>query len=171
MEETWKDIPGYEDLYQVSDIGNVRSLGNGISPNSKRRLLRTKKESNGYMRICLQKNGGRKYLNVHRLVGFAFISNPENKPCINHIDYNRSNNIVSNLEWCTHSENLYHSSENLSRKGTQNGGCKLKEHQIIEIREKYKGGLINQSELSGQYNVSISLISMIIRNKVWCHIN
>ena len=171
IDEVWRDIPGYENLYQVSDIGNIRSLGNGSSPNSKPRLLNLKHESNGYIRICLQKNGKRKYLCVHRLVGFAFINNPEDKPCINHIDYVRSNNIVSNLEWCTYSENAYHSSENLSRKGTQNGCCKLKEHQVIEIRDKYKNSSLNQVELSGQYNVSASLISQIVLNKIWSHIN
>ena len=169
--EIWKDIKGYENLYKVSNLGNIRSLGNGISRNSKRRLLRLKKEKTGYIRICLQKDGKRKYLSVHRLAGQAFIPNPKNKPCINHIDYNRGNNSIENLEWCTYSENLYHSSEKLSRKGTQNGASKLTEKQVIEIRQKYIPYKYNSGILAKEYNVSQSLILMIINHKIWCHIN
>lgn len=107
MAELWKDIPGYEGLYQVSDCGNVRSLNwrnTGIVKN-----LYLKPHNKGYLQVELVKNRKKKMLTVHRLVAATFIPNPDNLPVINHKDENKSNNRVDNLEWCTFSYNATYS--------------------------------------------------------------
>ena len=107
--EIWKDILGYEGLYQVSNYGNVMSLSFGPKNTSFtyiKQLLKTSNSSTGYVHVQLYKNGKSQTVNVHRLVANAFVENPFNKPEVNHIDSNRSNNHAYNLEWVTHSENL-----------------------------------------------------------------
>lgn len=101
------DIKGYEGLYKVSDNGDVYSLNKkGFSG-----LYKLKKEVDicGYYRVSLSKNGKHTHKRVNRLVAEAFIPNTENKPIVNHIDYDRKNNSVSNLEWVTQKENVIHS--------------------------------------------------------------
>ena len=111
-EETWKPIIGYEKSYEVSNLGNVRSIDrfvnnkNGV-PNSIRngRQLAQFHTSMGYLRVGLKANGKEENYFVHRLVAEAFIPNPNHYSCINHKDENRSNNCVSNLEWCSYKYN------------------------------------------------------------------
>lgn len=115
MAEVWKDIPGYEGLYQVSDLGRVRSLERWrYNPKCKdgkqyvpEKILKAA-ERTGYLVVAINKNGKRKSYSVHRLVAQAFIPNPENKRTVNHKDGNKKNNRVSNLEWNTDSENVNH---------------------------------------------------------------
>ena len=109
MEEIWKDVVGYEGLYQVSNFGEVRSL-NYLH---KRCIcvMKQKKLRTGYMAIELHKDKIRKTINVHRIVAMAFIENKDNKPCVNHIDGNKENNKVSNLEWCTAKQNIEHAKQ------------------------------------------------------------
>lgn len=102
--EVWKDISGYEGFYKVSNLGRVMSLKNA-------RVLIEQNNGTGYMRVALSKNGVTKAIYIHRLVAMAFCENPQNKPCVNHIDYDRRNNAASNLEWCTPKENTSHSIE------------------------------------------------------------
>lgn len=111
--EKWKDIIGFEGFYQISENGNVRSLdrfdsirdlkGQSIKPNLKR---------NGYLQVGLRREGKRKWESIHRLVAIHFIDNPENKPQVNHIDGNKQNNNIYNLEWATSQENLLHAHAN-----------------------------------------------------------
>ena len=99
MTEVWKDIEGYEGRYQVSNLGNVKSLnygGHGYEKN-----LTPKVNNSGRLWVELMKDGEKKQFLIHRLVGFAFIPNPMNLPQINHMDENPKNNRVDNLEWCT----------------------------------------------------------------------
>ena len=114
MGEEWKDIKGYEGQYQVSNFGNVRSLDRyvihmGNKMFCKGKNIKLTKSNGGYMVFHFSINGKMKALNVHRLVAEAFIDNPDNKPCVNHLDCNRTNNRIDNLEWCTHSENIKYS--------------------------------------------------------------
>lgn len=95
MNETWKDIAGYEGLYQVSDLGRVRSLRNG-----KVRFLKPRNNKKGYLRAVLYLSGKVRNVYIHRLVAQAFIPNPLNLPEINHKDEDKTNNAVDNLEWC-----------------------------------------------------------------------
>lgn len=115
--EIWKDIGEYAGLYQVSSIGRVKALAreitnkNGELQRYPEKILKPDVNSRGitpYYRVTLCKNHQTKKYSVHRLVAEAFIDNPENKPFINHIDNNGINNVVCNLEWCTHSENMIH---------------------------------------------------------------
>lgn len=104
--EEWKDIKGYEGLYQVSNIGNVRSIRRCIKYKSgsiaihKGRLLRQYERTGGYMYVVLSKENTQKPFRVHRLVADAFVENPKNMEIVNHIDENRKNNSATNLEWC-----------------------------------------------------------------------
>jgi len=110
--EVWKDIKGYEGRYQVSNIGRVKSLErtatvkNGSKRTVRERILKLPQNNKGYLLVSLCNSSGKiKRFLVHRLVCEAFHENPNNKPCVNHIDEDKTNNEVSNLEWCTYKEN------------------------------------------------------------------
>ena len=109
MEEIWKDIDGFEGLYQVSNFGNVMSLNYGNRGYAKK--LTPKCNNSGRLWVELLKGGKRKCMLVHRLVALAFIPNPNNFPQINHKDENPKNNFAFNLEWCTQSYNNNYSIE------------------------------------------------------------
>lgn len=117
MDEVWKDIPEYKGIYQISNLGRVRSLErditdiNGITYHKKARILKPSIEKSGYVQIKF----GNVHYRLHRLVAEAFIPNPDNLPCINHKDENKANNCVDNLEWCTHQYNNTYNG--ISRKG------------------------------------------------------
>ena len=102
--EEWKSIKDYEGLYEVSNMGRVKSLNYRNSGIEKK--LKLNKSKQGYLRITLNKNGDRKTFQVHRLVAEAFIPNIDNKPEIDHIDTNKENNCVYNLRWVTGKENM-----------------------------------------------------------------
>lgn len=110
-DEIWKDIPGYEGYYEVSTLGNVRSIDRFVkSPTTDRLPIKGKPKSvctdkYGYLHVCLSKEHKTWYPTVHRLVALAFIPNPDNKPCIDHIDGDKLNNRLENLRWCTVKEN------------------------------------------------------------------
>ena len=103
MEEEWRPIKGYEGLYEVSNMGRVKSLHRHQSA-----ILKQGMGHSGYMGVSLYKNGTRNRTLVHRLVATAFIQNPYNYEIVNHKDGNKNNNIVDNLEWCTSSYNTKH---------------------------------------------------------------
>lgn len=106
MIEVWKDIKGYERLYSVSNYGHVRKT----FKNGKNIILKPRINYKGYERVSLSKHYFRKEFCVHRLVAECFIENKHNKPQVNHIDGNKLNNIVNNLEWVTAKENCIHRS-------------------------------------------------------------
>jgi hypothetical protein len=120
--EIWKDIKGFEGLYQISNYGRVKRLSKKVFNKglvhgkeyfiSKEIILKNATISKGYQGVTLTKNKKRYSKKVHRLVAEAFIPNPENKSQINHIDCNKKNNCVDNLEWNTQSENLKHAFKN-----------------------------------------------------------
>lgn len=118
MNEIFKDIKDYEGLYQVSNLGNVRSLkrisikNDGVAQQLKERILQPINDRYGYMFINLYKGGKPKVKYIHRLVGITLINNPKDKPQINHKDGNRRNNNITNLEWVSSRENNSHSFKN-----------------------------------------------------------
>lgn len=117
--EIWADIAGFEGYYQVSTYGRVRSLDRYVpdNHNSKRiargQILKPYKTPKGYLKITLYKDSKKVYkkCRVHRLVAEAFLKNEDDLPEVNHLDGNKSNNALSNLEWCTQEENLRHAKE------------------------------------------------------------
>ena len=130
MEEIWKDVCGFEGKYQVSNLGNVKSLNYGRT--GKEKLLSPSKDKDGYLYVNLYKNREHKIYKVHRLVLMAF------NPCenshelqVNHIDENKENNNLSNLEWVTHQSNCNHGTRiaRISEKNT-NGKCSI---PIVQI--------------------------------------
>lgn len=109
MNEEWKDIPGFEGKYQISSLGNVRTLN--YKRTKQTRLMNGVTDVRGYKCIAFREGGvgsKQKHFMVHRLVAGSFIPNPDNKPFVNHKDGDRSNNKVDNLEWCTRAENEKH---------------------------------------------------------------
>jgi DNA-directed RNA polymerase specialized sigma24 family protein len=118
-------------------------------------------------------NGEKNQVKVHRLVANAFIPNPDDKKNVNHKDGNKVNNIVSNLEWCTHTENNRHAfAMNLKTalKGENHASAKLKESEVLEIL-KYKGTGIKHKEISKIFGVSQRTIGNILRGARWKHLN
>lgn len=111
MEEIWKNIKDYEGIYQISNMGNIRSLdrvvklANGNERHIKGKMLRIHMVS-GYLMVSLYKNGKRSNILVHRLVASNFLKNEKNLPEVNHIDHCKTNNKSSNLEWCTRDYNI-----------------------------------------------------------------
>lgn len=99
--ENWKDVPGYEGLYQISNLGNVKSLYSN-------KILKPSIDKYGYTRFSATKDKIQKTLIIHRLVAKLFIPNPNNLPQVNHKDGNKNNNCKNNLEWCTDSDNKKH---------------------------------------------------------------
>ena len=129
--EEWRDIKGYEGLYQVSNKGRVKSLGNNKT--KKEKILSLKPSNNGYIRVYLCKNGKQKPFSVHRLVAQAFLLNPNNLPVVNHKDENKLNNNVENLEWCTVAyNNTYGTKIERARKKSKGKKPKLKKQILCD---------------------------------------
>lgn len=104
----WKPVVGYEGLYEVSNYGQVKKMYDSKNQYEKGYILNPSINQNGYYMVGLYKAKIRKNVNVHRILALAFIENPLNKPCVNHIDGNKLNNSLDNLEWSTYSENNKH---------------------------------------------------------------
>ena len=138
-EEIWKDIGGFEGIYQVSNFGNVRSLDRVISRRNcspylcKGRMLKQSINMGGYAWIRLSNGAQSKLCRIHRLVAEAFIPNTNNYPVVNHKDENKLNNNVGNLEWCTYSYNTTYSNSMRTKINTRNKnqshGCEKKVYQ------------------------------------------
>lgn len=153
--EEWKNVIGYEGLYEVSDKGNVRNIRRNT-------LLRLSKNCYGYIQVNLYKNGIRTGLRVHRLVAQAFIENPDNLPEVNHRDEDKTNNRVDNLEWCTakYNTNYGHRTENAINTRVKNGyadpdfigfGLDEKEYMKQYNRIYYERNIEKSNEYSKRY--------------------
>lgn len=179
MKEIWKDIKGYEGLYQVSSLGNVRSLDRYKKNRKGRylqkgRILNKNYDKDGYLIVGLYKNGKGKTKKIHRLVAEAFIPNPEDKPTINHKNGIRSNNCVENLEWATMSENQLHAYRVLNRdykiptKEQKQNYLRKKSKKVIQyevqIILKEKNRYESMKEAERNTGVSSSLISRCCKN-------
>ena len=174
MEEKFKDIEGYEGLYQVSNLGRVKSLERYIKISSggikkiKETILKFSTR-NGYSIVMIYKNKKGYRKSVNRLVAETFIPNFKNKPQVNHIDGNKLNNVVENLEWCTQKENIEHSYRlGSSKVGQDRLKSKLSNSDVFLI--KYNSDELNQTKLALQLGVSQTLIHNIRKNKTWKHI-
>jgi hypothetical protein len=168
--EVWKDINGYKSKYQISNLGNVKSLSrfinNGIGGYiSKERILKLAPDRVGYSTVTLM-NGNRKQAKVHRLVAEHFIDNAESKLCVNHINFIKSDNRVENLEWCTHKENAQHSiSNNKFSMGNRHYNTKITDEQVLEIRHLHSADLKTYEELAELYNTNCRYIKAIVKRR------
>lgn len=183
--EMWKDIPGYEGYYQVSNRGKVRSVARTIKYSGRwgkttktigGKLKKLVKDKNGYLRTSLYKNGKSIRRGSHQLVAWAFLPNPQKLTCINHKNGIKDDNRVENLEWCTPEYNENHAKENgLKAKGVQNGLSKLTPRDIKDIRERYVKG-VNQynpgtgKSLRDKYKISNTHLIRIVNRVWWKHI-
>ena len=174
------DIKKYNGYYQINRKGQVRSLkrkihyfnkkGKYVYPVKEKLLKSTTRDKNiKYLCVDLRKNKKRKTKFIHRLVAEAFILNPQNKTQVNHIDGNKKNNHVSNLEWCTHLENMQHAVKNkLTSFGSKNSNSYLTEKQVLEIRDLK--GKIFQKQIAKTFSIGQATVSDIHNNKTWKHI-
>ena len=142
MDEIWKEIPGYEGYFEVSNLGNFRSLDRIIkyrdnkTRNYPGKPLKVEQIRDGYQRIVLMKDSIKKRYMCHRLVALTFIENPNNLPQVNHKDGIRNNNCINNLEWCTQSENERHSIDCLGK--TMKGKTNSKMVYCKELDRTFK---------------------------------
>lgn len=163
MEEIWKPVTGYEGLYEVSNLGRVKSLRNNI-------IMKDFLSNKGYKLIKLSKEKARKAYSIHRLLAQAFISNKENKKYINHLNGIRNDNNINNLEWVTGRENNLHTSRIMKRNtGETHGSAKLKKKDILEIRIMLRNN-IPHSIITEEYGIVSSTISYINQRKTWRHV-
>lgn len=163
MREIWQCIKSYNKKYQISNLGRVKN---------RKKILKICNNGKGYLYISLSKNNKRKNFLIHRLVANAFIINKENKPCINHIDGNKQNNKVDNLEWITYSENHKHAFKiglKKSRKGEEMSNSKLKNKDVLFIKKNKNN--YSRAELGRKFKICPSTISRIILGHRWRHIN
>jgi hypothetical protein len=164
MEEIWKPIKGFEGKYEISNYGEVKSLprnGTVLKP----RLMLGFIDSSGYHQVLLL--SGKIHKKIHRLVAEAFIPNPHNKPCVNHIDRIKTNNNVANLEWVTYKENVLHTFKSgyKAQEMQEHAGSKLDELQAITIHRCLNSGL-RQKTLACYFNVTQGTISRIARGNI-----
>lgn len=144
--DIWKGIPGYEDLYQISNAGSVKRLGN--TPKCvKERILKASHDGNGYLSVSLCRSGKPKKIGVHRLVAWAFIGQ-QGKSWVNHKNGIKSDNWIENIEYTTPGENAQHAYDiglQPSRKGEGNGHSKLTAKEVIFIRQLAESGMARKN--------------------------
>lgn len=163
-EEVWKDVVGFEDYFRVSTFGNVYSKRTGI-------ILKQVLRVNGYKTISTRiggRSGKALCFKVHRLVAEAFISNPQNKPEVNHKDGNKANNSVQNLEWNTKSENILHSYDTgLSKpiKGIENIRSTISEDDLnfIYLNSNKLGGDMSMRAIARHIGCSHKVVAKYIK--------
>lgn len=156
--DEWKDVPGYEGTYEIHNSGVVM--------NSRLMRVRSRIGTLGYEVIALQKNGVKGMYYLHRLLALAFIPNPQGKPQVNHIDENRSNNDLSNLEWVTARENINHSLHKFKR-GSASKNSKLKEDEVQEILTLIAEGEHTYKQIAAKFGVKDVTISAIKNGRSW----
>jgi DNA-binding NarL/FixJ family response regulator len=162
MEEIWKDVPGWEGIYQISNLSRIRCI----------RVTYFEGDDFGdCIRVTLSDNERKERHPIHRLVAQAFIGIPAENLVVNHKDGNKRNNRVDNLEWVTQSENMKHALRTGLKKILRGEEInkKLTTANVIQILELIKNGISNM-DIATQFNVSHTMISQIRNNHVWKHI-
>lgn len=177
--EIWKSIPGFEGYYEASNFGRIRSLDRYVQLEGQYgrytrfkpgKIMTPKFDGRGmYLQVVLSKNGNHRKHLVHRLIAFTFIENPYNLPEVNHIDEDKTNNCVSNLEWCDHKYNNNYGSKATASRGQKNSQNKFSEDVIKEIRRIHKPGdpEFGTMGLSKKFGISPPHVSAIIHGKRW----
>lgn len=169
MQEEWKRLiyqgKDYGDWYEVSNLGNIRN-------SNTKYVLKLKLLKTGYYSITasLGSRQSKKTIRVHRAVAETFIANPNNYPVINHIDGNKLNNCVDNLEWCTYADNTRHAWDNgliTPKRGVDNHWSKLTSEDVKYIREHYILGdnMYGTRGLARKFGVTHEVIRKVIHNQ------
>jgi len=174
--EIWFDLIGFDGFYVINELGNVKtktttSVTAGRKPSG--RVLKKAISNSGYYTVQLRKNKKPYPYLLHRLLAIQFIPNPENKPCVNHIDSNRLNNKLNNLEWVTYSENNSHAHKFGGQKiyiGEKHSQNVLTEKDVLEIRNTYVKGIVTQIMLANKYGCTRGAIQGVLTRKTWKHI-
>lgn len=167
--EEWRDVPGFDGLYSVSNTGLARrnsiqrTSSKGVKFVIKPRVLKFDSINGGYLRVTFSLNNSTQRFIIHRLVASVFLDNPEGKPFVNHIDGDKTNNRVENLEWCTSSENEKHSYNIL---GKINHNRKLSSVAIDDIRKNLVKGL-NTVYFMEKYSVCRNTVLNCFKNKYY----
>lgn len=167
--EIWKDVIGYEGVYQVSNTGKVKRIGKYTNQTGKtwesERVLKPAQKPRGYLYVQLSKDGATKPKHVHRLVAEAFLENPQKKPTVNHKDGDKSNNAVENLEWATYTENNVHSLYELQ--GYEMGQRRNGRRSKVVLQFDLNGNLIAEypSYREAQRQTGISTIDVVCRGE------
>ena len=153
----WRDIDGFEGLYQVNREGEVKSLQgwNGHSYIRRERLIKPTMTTTGYKKVDLMKDGKKKTLKLHRVIANAFIPNPNKYPVINHIDGNPLNNTIENLEWCTQRANCQHAYDT--------GLHKKKLNELSIIDAYCNDDRLSASRVASAYNTTTSSVCKILK--------
>lgn len=174
--EIWKDIKGYEGLYSISNTGRVKRLARnriiatGVNKPLKEKEIKTFKGKLGYIHVNLWKNGQIKQHRIHRLIMLAHTNKPEDKNIINHIDGDKSNNTLGNLEWCTARENTIHAYKTglaKGKKGIENSQGRLTNEEVISMRNLYATGEYTQKEIGEIFGISRRHAGDIVNGKKW----
>lgn len=178
MREIWKDIDGYEGLYQISDLGKIKSLQRwkpnhnqtgftGTFKLLEEKILKPKVDRKGYLFVELHKNGKSKHYKVHRLVAKAFIPNPDNKPQVNHINGNKTDNKKENLEYCTNYENQKHAwLIGLQKPRISEKNPKAKKVIQYDLQGNFIKEWNSMMDIERKMNISHTSVSLCCRNKV-----
>lgn len=181
MSEIWRDVKGFESLYEVSSLARVRAKGrnvvrkfNGEHICYKKPLILKQELSNvGYYKVSLYKDKKYHHRTIHRLVAESFIPNPDNKPCVNHINGDHICNFPENLEWVTYSENSLHSYRiGLSNaKADKNGRASMTNKDVVYIRKIYKASKMLKEyfcrKYAKKYGCSRTTIFRIVNESHW----
>lgn len=165
MKEIWKDIDGYVGYYKVSSLGNVFSV-------KADKTLKQYIPSKGYITVKLYKDGAVEYHKVHRLVAKAFILNPDDKPQVNHIDHDKYNNKVFNLEWCTAKENTEASIKagKNGQKGELNSCSTITDEQAHEICRRLQDKQ-RSCDIADDMQISRGIVNKIRTKQSWQHVS
>jgi len=176
MKEEWKPVVGYEGIYEVSNMGRVRSLSRRAktwfgSREVFSRIRKTFIHKNGYEYIVLSKKGKNRTYRIHRLVAEAFCSNPNSREIVHHLNRKPDDNHASNLIWVNQMENIGFSVQSGTRaKGEGHGMAILTKQDVLEIRDKYIPRKYSYQKLGDEYGVDQSTIHLIVKRRKWNHI-
>lgn len=176
--EIWKSIKDFENRYEVSNKGRVRSLlrmvtdKRGIKWRVDAKMLNPK-DRNGYSHVALWKENECYTFKVHRLVAQAFIPNPKNKPFVNHLNGKKKDNRSENLEWCTQQENNAHARRtglSYDVRGEEVGLSKLTEKDVIKIRKLRNKGMMYK-DIAPMFGINTSCVRAACTGRTWNHVD